>query len=202
MGKYVSRSSLIVHRHSPTHRYPGSEPNCMTRLVAEPDQPHIRSPLNAAAPISRLRRARLRVTRPFFNTAFRHGAHRFVDPDPPGLLYSAGQGQALSSRSASLAFDVFRRVLLLSGIGPLALPPWVWNDEAEQSDQRPDRHSTIELSWRRTYFTIVPRRTPIRRVADSVISFYAAPLSIEIRWRPANHPASSKIRCRHSSCDA
>jgi len=32
-------------------------PICVTRLFAEHDQPHIRSPLVAAAPISRLRRA-------------------------------------------------------------------------------------------------------------------------------------------------
>ena len=38
-------------------RYPRSEPVCMTRLVSEHDQPHIRSPLETAAPRSRLRRA-------------------------------------------------------------------------------------------------------------------------------------------------
>ena len=35
-----------------------------------PDQPHIRSPFMAAAPISRLRRARLGWTRPFCRPAF------------------------------------------------------------------------------------------------------------------------------------
>ena len=44
-----------------------SEPDCMTRLVSERDQPHIRSPRETAAPISRLRRSGLRKTRPFFD---------------------------------------------------------------------------------------------------------------------------------------
>ena len=34
-----------------------SEPDCMTLLVAEQDQPHIRLPPKAATPLSRLRRA-------------------------------------------------------------------------------------------------------------------------------------------------
>jgi hypothetical protein len=41
-------------------RYPRSEPIDMTRLVSEHDQPHILSPFSKAAPISRLRRVRLR----------------------------------------------------------------------------------------------------------------------------------------------
>ena len=41
----------------------GSEPDCMTRLVFERDQPHIRSPFATAAPTSRLRRVGLRKTR-------------------------------------------------------------------------------------------------------------------------------------------
>jgi len=65
---------------------PGSKPDCVTRLIAELDQPHIRSPLIAAAPISRLRQAGLRTTRPFYDTAFRQGIARFVDLDPPGLI--------------------------------------------------------------------------------------------------------------------
>jgi transposase InsO family protein len=47
-----------------------SEPDCMTRLVSEHDQPHIRSPRETAAPISRLRRSGLRKTRPFLKTGF------------------------------------------------------------------------------------------------------------------------------------
>src|SRR3982074_1999090 len=47
----------------------GSEPNYMTRLVFEHDQPHIRSPFATAAPTSRLRRAGLRKTRTFSKTA-------------------------------------------------------------------------------------------------------------------------------------
>ena len=48
----------------------GPEPDCLTRLVSEHDQPHIRSPLETAAPTSRLRRAGLRRTKPFFQSAF------------------------------------------------------------------------------------------------------------------------------------
>src|SRR5208337_34656 len=43
--------------HILTFRYPGPEPNCLTWPVSEHDQPHIRSPLETAAPTSRLRRA-------------------------------------------------------------------------------------------------------------------------------------------------
>jgi len=39
-------------------------------VLSSPDQPHIRSPFVTAAPISRLRRARLGWTRPFCRTAF------------------------------------------------------------------------------------------------------------------------------------
>jgi hypothetical protein len=38
-------------------------------VVSAPDQTHIRSPLEAATPISRVRRVGLRKTRPFFNSA-------------------------------------------------------------------------------------------------------------------------------------
>ena len=38
--------------------YPGPEPDCLTRPVSGHDQPHIRSPLETAAPTSRLLRAR------------------------------------------------------------------------------------------------------------------------------------------------
>src|SRR6266480_3732384 len=66
-----------------------SEPDCMTRLVSEHDQPHIRSPRETAAPISRLRRSGLRKTRPFFKTGFLgHVRMRFVNLDPPGLIKS------------------------------------------------------------------------------------------------------------------
>src|SRR5512144_1957750 len=51
-------------------RRPGTEPDCVTRPVAEHDQPHIRSPLKTAAPISRLRRAGLGETKPFLLTVF------------------------------------------------------------------------------------------------------------------------------------
>jgi Transposase DDE domain group 1 len=58
----ISRSPASV-------RHPRSEPACMTRRVSEHDQTHIRSPLAAAAPRSRLRRTGLRKTRPFYVTA-------------------------------------------------------------------------------------------------------------------------------------
>ena len=45
-----------------------------------------RSLLIAAAPISRLRQAGLRTTRPFYDTAFCQGIARFVDLDPPRLI--------------------------------------------------------------------------------------------------------------------
>src|SRR6516165_9142635 len=44
-------------------RYPRSKPICATRPVSEHGQPHMRSPLIAAAPRSRFRRAGLRKTR-------------------------------------------------------------------------------------------------------------------------------------------
>jgi beta-phosphoglucomutase-like phosphatase (HAD superfamily) len=46
------------------HFDPRSEPICMTKSVSQPVQPHIRSPFEAAAPISRVRRFGLRRTRP------------------------------------------------------------------------------------------------------------------------------------------
>ena len=42
----------------------------MTRPVSEHDQPHIRSPLEAAAPTSRLRRAGAQGTKPFYQSAY------------------------------------------------------------------------------------------------------------------------------------
>ena len=69
----------------------GSEPDCMTRLVFEHDQPHIRSPFATAAPTSRLRRAGLRKTRTILeNGVSGHGLLRFVDLDPSGLILSWG----------------------------------------------------------------------------------------------------------------
>ena len=51
-------------------RYPWSKPICATRPVSEHGQPHMRSPLIAAAPRSRFRRAGLRKTKPFSKAAF------------------------------------------------------------------------------------------------------------------------------------
>src|SRR5215813_9943262 len=52
-------------------RYPRSKPICATQPVSEHGQPHMRSPLIAAAPRSRFRRAGLRKTEPFSKAAFR-----------------------------------------------------------------------------------------------------------------------------------
>jgi hypothetical protein len=52
-------------------RHPRSEPDRMTRPVSRHNQPHIRSPFVTAAPTSRLRRARLMKTKPFYETAIK-----------------------------------------------------------------------------------------------------------------------------------
>src|SRR5208337_2501827 len=65
VGRYfaAAKSEWRIGQHpiDPVHiftfQYPGPEPNCLTRPVSEHDQPHIRSPLETAAPTSRLRRA-------------------------------------------------------------------------------------------------------------------------------------------------
>ena len=54
------------------------------------------------------------------------------------LLYSAALGQASSSISFSLVFDVDRGPSLLFGIGSAALPSWDQKSKAVQSDSRPD----------------------------------------------------------------
>src|SRR5215471_13047134 len=70
-------------------RYPRSKPICTTRPVSEHDQPHMRSPLIAAAPRSRFRRAGLRKTRTILESGISgHGLLRFVYLDPPGLIRS------------------------------------------------------------------------------------------------------------------
>src|SRR6266481_4409079 len=70
-------------------RYPRSKPICATRPVSEHDQPHMRSPLIAAAPRSRFRRAGLRKTRTILESGISgHGLLRFVYLDPPGLIRS------------------------------------------------------------------------------------------------------------------
>src|ERR1700730_17818823 len=66
-------------------RYPRSKPICATRPVSEHGQPHMRSPLIAAAPRSRFRRAGLRKTRTILESGISgHGLLRFVYLDPPG----------------------------------------------------------------------------------------------------------------------
>src|SRR6202030_3985301 len=60
-------------------RYPRSKPICATRPVSEHGQPHMRSPLIAAAPRSRFRRAGLRKTRTILESGISgHGLLRFV----------------------------------------------------------------------------------------------------------------------------
>src|SRR6516225_8677356 len=70
-------------------RYPRSKPICATRPVSEHGQPHMRSPLIAAAPRSRFRRAGLRRTSTILESGISgHGLLRFVYLDPPGLIRS------------------------------------------------------------------------------------------------------------------
>jgi hypothetical protein len=79
----------------------GSEPSCVTRLVSEHDQPHIRSPFATAAPTSRLRRAGLRKTRTFLESGVSsHGLLRFVDLDPSGLIRPEDYGIGWRGRRA------------------------------------------------------------------------------------------------------
>jgi len=54
---------------------PRFEPVSMTWWRAAPDQAHIRSPLSAAAPISRIRRVGLRRPGPFFRSAVEASSH-------------------------------------------------------------------------------------------------------------------------------
>src|SRR6266446_1683085 len=83
-------------------RYPRSKPICATRPVSEHDQPHMRSPLIAAAPRSRFRRAGLREDenhsrkrhfRPWLATVRLPGSARtdqVLGDDGITLVYSLG----------------------------------------------------------------------------------------------------------------
>src|SRR5258708_13971128 len=83
-------------------RYPRSKPICATRPVSEHDQPHMRSPLIAAAPRSRFRRAGLREDenhsrkrhfRPWLATVRLPGSARtdqVLGADGITLVYSLG----------------------------------------------------------------------------------------------------------------
>jgi len=74
---------------SPAASVSRSKPICATRPVSEHGQPHMRSPLTAAAPRSRFRRAGLRKTRTILESGISgHGLLRFVYLDPPGLIRS------------------------------------------------------------------------------------------------------------------
>ena len=89
MSREQSSGSFLGDKSPAVVRYPRSEPACVTRLVSEHDQPHIRSPFATAAPTSRLRRAGLRKTRTFLeNGVSGHGLLRFVHLDPSGLITS------------------------------------------------------------------------------------------------------------------
>ena len=91
MSRQQSSGSFPGDKSPAVVRYPRSEPACVTRLVSEHDQPHIRSPFATAAPTSRLRRAGLRKTRTFLeNGVSGHGLLRFVHLDPSGLITSRG----------------------------------------------------------------------------------------------------------------
>src|SRR5580704_18571718 len=91
MSRELSSGSFPGDKSPAVVRYPRSEPACVTRLVSEHDQPHIRSPFATAAPTSRLRRAGLRKTRTFLeNGVSGHGLLRFVHLDPSGLITSRG----------------------------------------------------------------------------------------------------------------
>ena len=61
---------------------PRSEPDCMTWSVSEHDQPHIRSPLEAAAPTSRLRRAGAQEDETILSIGF--SGHALQSVRPPG----------------------------------------------------------------------------------------------------------------------
>ena len=75
--------------HIFTFQYPGPEPDCLTRPVSEHDQPHIRSPLETAAPTSRLLRAGAQANETILPIGISvHGLPRFVHPDPPELIRS------------------------------------------------------------------------------------------------------------------
>ena len=54
MSRQQSSGSFPGDKSPAVVRYPRSEPACVTRLVSEHDQPHIRSPFATAAPTSRL----------------------------------------------------------------------------------------------------------------------------------------------------
>ena len=85
----VKGSHHVDIERSPVASDPRSRPICATRPVSEHGQPHMRSPLIAAAPRSRFRRAGLRKTRTILESGISgHGLLRFVYLDPPGLIRS------------------------------------------------------------------------------------------------------------------
>src|ERR1700716_2516990 len=82
-------------------RYPRSKPICATRPVSEHGQPHMRSPLIAATPRSRFRRAGLRKTRTILESGISgHGLLRFVYPG------SARTDQVLGDDGITLVYSL------------------------------------------------------------------------------------------------
>ena len=88
-SEMAHRTRTIDPVHIFTFQYPGPEPDCLTRPVSEHDQPHIRSPLETAAPTSRLLRAGAQANETILPIGISgHGLPRFVHPDPPELIRS------------------------------------------------------------------------------------------------------------------
>src|SRR5580698_199898 len=84
MSREQSSGSFPGDKSPAVVRYPRSDPACVTRLVSEHDQPHIRSPFATAAPTSRLRRAGLRKTRTFLENGV--SRPRPASVRPPGSV--------------------------------------------------------------------------------------------------------------------
>src|SRR5271166_5444497 len=81
-SEMAHRTRTIDPVHIFTFQYPGPEPDCLTRPVSEHDQPHIRSPLETAAPTSRLLRAGAQANETILPIGISgHGLPRFVHPD-------------------------------------------------------------------------------------------------------------------------
>ena len=104
LGSFGSRVRFICAwvKLPRSFRYPRSKPVCMTRLIFERDQPHIRSPFRTAAPTSRLRRAGLGRAKPFCGSAFKPW---LTSVRPPG---SARTDQVLEDLRIYCAFEVGR----------------------------------------------------------------------------------------------
>jgi hypothetical protein len=86
---FMRAPAHLVSSVSIFRSYPGPEPDCLMRPVSERDQPHIRSPLETAAPTSRLLRAGAQANETILPIGISgQGLPRFVHPDPPELIRS------------------------------------------------------------------------------------------------------------------